>query len=197
MMWLFCLIVVFVCFASLIFWLSRPVSGGMKLNDWRVRDELSDVPRSENGVPFVGNGWYCICDERDLSSSLTVRCLGRVFNVRREDADVVVVSDDQGTIWAVERVLEMILVWYDAEGRDPTYFNSQIAPSIPKNLVFHGKMQHEVRCLLQDIPENGADYAHFKQVHEDGEKSFGLIGKLLKLRLMFQGSWWGSFSCCM
>lgn len=39
------------------------------------------------------------------------------------------------------------------------------------------------------IIENGSDYAHFKVVHEDGEKAFGLIGRLLRLRLLFNGVW--------
>jgi cholesterol 7-dehydrogenase len=83
----------------------------------------------------------------------------------------------------------MILVWYDAEGREPEYRISAGHDPIPADFVFHGRLQHTVRCLIQDIPENGSDLAHFKAVHEDGEKAFGLLGWILKLRLIFLGNW--------
>jgi hypothetical protein len=176
---------------ALLVWLSRPVGGTVKLEDWAAKNELTEVPRAEWTLPFVGNGWYRLVDEKDLGceQEMRVKCLGRDFLVRRLASGDVSVVDSTGKAWDVERALDMVLVWYHAENEQPTYFVKDCAPSIPSSHVCHGMTKHHVRCALQDVFENGADLAHFKAVHEDGAKSFGLVGKLLKLRLIFQGFW--------
>ena len=213
---------------ALIAWLCRPVGGGMTLADWAKRGALSNVPRQERTVPFIGNGWYQVCDERELGyEPLIVECMGRRFTVKRTANDGVEVKDEKNKEWLVDRsYADMVLVWYDAEGRPPSYLTRDCAPALPKGLVYHGKLRHSVRSLLQVkgkrakiifnetnrtfqrlrrnqslfcfyvflSSKNGADLAHFKAVHEDGSKSFGLLGKLLGLRFRALSKWVFVFS---
>ena len=136
---------------ALIAWLCRPVGGGMTLADWAKRGALSNVPRQERTVPFIGNGWYQVCDERELGyEPLIVECMGRRFTVKRTANDGVEVKDEKNKEWLVDRsYADMVLVWYDAEGRPPSYLTRDCAPALPKGLVYHGKLRHSVRSLLQ------------------------------------------------
>lgn len=36
---------------------------------------------------------------------------------------------------------------------------------ITKDMEFRARAIHQVKCHIQDIPENGADSLHFKYVH--------------------------------
>jgi hypothetical protein len=173
---------------GLLFWIMRPIAGGMTLEDWTARNELVQVARKDGEACLLPNGWYQLCDEDELCDQLTVSCIGRTFVVKR-DAKNVTVEDESGRAWLVDRSHTMVLVWYDAEGREPTYRIGEAKEAVPSDMVCHGKVRHVVRCLLQDVFENGADYAHFHAVHEDGAKAFGWLGALLRLKLIFQGHW--------
>ena len=187
------------CFLLYLLWrLSRPVAGGKRLEDWARDGELSRVPRSRLGenAAFLANGFYCVCDKEDLTakhvseeSALEVQALGREFRVWRDSDGEVFAKSASGKWWLTDESHNLVLVWYQADGFAPTYRISDGKEPIPSEFVCHGKTQHTVRCLMSDIPENGADYAHFKAVHEDGSKAFGLLAGLAKLELKFNGKW--------
>lgn len=194
-MWIYVLGLPSLAVLYLLFRLSRPISGGKLIEDWTA-DELADVPRPpiSGSVAFLPNGWYCVADEEDLTaqhteeSPLVVKAIGKTFRLWR-DGDDVMARTAGGTWFLVDRSHTMILVWYDAQQRAPNYRVQEGHAPIPAGMVSHGKLVHTVRSLLQDIPENGADYAHFAAVHEDGSTAFGWVARLLQLRLIFDGHW--------
>eukprot|EP00126_Sphaerothecum_destruens_P015860 Sdes_comp9929_c0_seq1m1472 len=67
--------------------------------------------------------------------------------------------------YPVREFHRQILVWYDAEGRDPLY-EPHIAPEIAsENFVYRGKYTKFVDMHIQDFAENSADTAHFDFLH--------------------------------
>jgi phenylpropionate dioxygenase-like ring-hydroxylating dioxygenase large terminal subunit len=52
-----------------------------------------------------------------------------------------------------------------------------------KNYANRGQTIHDIRCHLQDIPENGADTFHFKYVHRY------LIGRFKMLEVAWKPKW--------
>nr|XP_015024806.2 cholesterol 7-desaturase isoform X2 [Drosophila virilis] len=69
--------------------------------------------------------------------------------------------------WTSTEVNGFVFVWYSVEG-------SEIPWAIPKSvevesnkLIYHGRNEFYVHCHIQEIPENGADLAHFRAIHND------------------------------
>ncbi|KAJ9458514.1 Cholesterol 7-desaturase [Diplonema papillatum] len=63
--------------------------------------------------------------------------------------------------------LNMIYVWYDAEGREPSWFprnDENVSNGKWKHAAWSG---HEILTHISEIPENGADSAHLNVVHKD------------------------------
>ncbi|XP_067143676.1 cholesterol 7-desaturase nvd-like [Centruroides vittatus] len=59
-----------------------------------------------------------------------------------------------------------IYVWHHAEGHPPSW-KPPIIPEIEQGLWrYKGRTQHTVNCHIQEIPENGADIAHFNNIHQ-------------------------------
>ncbi|XP_023169551.2 cholesterol 7-desaturase [Drosophila hydei] len=86
--------------------------------------------------------------------------------------------------WTSKEANGFIFVWYSVEG-------SEIPWDLPKSievesnaLVYQGRNEFYVTCHIQDIPENGADLAHFKAIHNDNivtgssDQKNSIFGKL-------------------
>jgi cholesterol 7-desaturase len=58
-----------------------------------------------------------------------------------------------------------ILVWYHMDEEMPTWYpeNEKV-----EKMYFEGILEQEASCHIQEIPENGADIAHFGTVHKNG-----------------------------
>lgn len=86
--------------------------------------------------------------------------------------------------WPSCEVNEFIYIWYHADEEPPSWEVCEVANITNKSWVYRGRTEHVVRCHIQEIPENGADIAHFSQVHESsvfsGMKISYLFGPLCK-----------------
>jgi cholesterol 7-dehydrogenase len=71
-------------------------------------------------------------------------------------------------VWPSVEVNELILVWYDAEGRDPFFTVPECQEIKSGKWTCKGRSVHYINCHLEDILENGADLAHLQAVHEIG-----------------------------
>eukprot|EP01135_Chromosphaera_perkinsii_P003022 Nk52_evm4s233 gene=Nk52_evmTU4s233 len=68
--------------------------------------------------------------------------------------------------WSVRELHRQILIYFDAEGRDPPY-EPHVAPELTEeNFVYRGKVTRFVNMHIQDFAENSADTAHFGFLHE-------------------------------
>lgn len=57
-----------------------------------------------------------------------------------------------------------IFIWYHAENETP--WKLPIVQEIEnRELVYHGRNEYFVNSIIQDMPENGADVAHFTAIH--------------------------------
>ena len=54
---------------------------------------------------------------------------------------------------------------------------------LTQGLEFRARTVHEVRCHIQDIPENGADVFHFKYVHSE------IIPKVNIVQFLWLAKW--------
>lgn len=71
----------------------------------------------------------------------------------------------------------MIFLWHHehnfvSDSYDPTKVLVEPEWDIPiipgmEDFVYHGRVQHEIACHIQEIPENGADVAHLDYIHGD------------------------------
>lgn len=77
----------------------------------------------------------------------------------------------------------VIMIWFDAEGREPMWHPPVIAGVTTGQMVRQGTVIHHANAHIQDISENGVDSAHFNAVHSFpltvGEKSFGWLIKVV------------------
>ncbi|XP_070494288.1 cholesterol 7-desaturase nvd 1-like isoform X2 [Chironomus tepperi] len=103
-----------------------------------------------------------------------IKCSFHHWNFNGKDGSLVDVpySDDIEGIkkfaqlkkWTSREVNEQIFVWYHAENEDP--WEIEAIPSIESGeMVQHGSLEFEIYAHIQDIVENGADFAHFDPIH--------------------------------
>ncbi|XP_067616247.1 cholesterol 7-desaturase nvd isoform X2 [Eurosta solidaginis] len=67
--------------------------------------------------------------------------------------------------WMCRETNDNIFVWYHSESEKIQWELPVITAIENKEIVFHGRNEFFVSCHIQDIPENGADMAHFSAVH--------------------------------
>eukprot|EP00042_Codosiga_hollandica_P029291 m.161041 g.161041 ORF g.161041 m.161041 type:complete len:452 (+) comp53035_c0_seq1:204-1559(+) len=58
-----------------------------------------------------------------------------------------------------------ILIWHDAEGREPYWHPPVIEGILKGEMTCRGEAQHSVNCHIQETPENGADVPHLEYLH--------------------------------
>eukprot|EP00042_Codosiga_hollandica_P035908 m.269667 g.269667 ORF g.269667 m.269667 type:complete len:479 (+) comp54748_c0_seq1:1082-2518(+) len=58
-----------------------------------------------------------------------------------------------------------ILLWFDAEGRDPYWYPPKFEGINNGSWTFRGESQHHINAHIQETPENGADVPHLQYLH--------------------------------
>lgn len=71
-------------------------------------------------------------------------------------------------VWPSMECNQMIFVWYDAEGRDPSYELVQYDEIKKFKWTYRGRIVHYINAHIEEIPENGADLAHLPVLHKVG-----------------------------
>lgn len=67
--------------------------------------------------------------------------------------------------WISCEVNGIIFIWYNVEESETPWLLPK-SPQVESNqLVYHGRNEFYVSCHIQEIPENGADLAHFAAIH--------------------------------
>nr|XP_006822277.1 PREDICTED: cholesterol desaturase daf-36-like [Saccoglossus kowalevskii] len=59
----------------------------------------------------------------------------------------------------------MILMWYDAEGRQPHWTPPIVDEVEDGSWTFRGFAQHHINAHIEEIPENGGDVSHLHYLH--------------------------------
>ncbi|XP_034661361.1 cholesterol 7-desaturase isoform X2 [Drosophila subobscura] len=68
--------------------------------------------------------------------------------------------------WISQEVNDFIFIWYHAESTDP--WELPVTMEIQeKKTSYHGRNEFYINCHIQEIPENGADMAHFSAIHSE------------------------------
>ncbi|KAL7295688.1 hypothetical protein TKK_0011041 [Trichogramma kaykai] len=62
-------------------------------------------------------------------------------------------------------VNDLIFVWYHSNKEPPTWWPEPIPQISNRTWTYQGYNEFFVNCHIQDIPENGADWAHLTAVH--------------------------------
>lgn len=68
--------------------------------------------------------------------------------------------------WPSMEVNGWINVWYHAEGIEPTWKLPELEEIKNGTWKYSGRTEHYINAHIEEVPENGADVAHLKQVHE-------------------------------
>ncbi|XP_049306042.1 cholesterol 7-desaturase nvd isoform X3 [Bactrocera dorsalis] len=68
--------------------------------------------------------------------------------------------------WICREICDSIFIWYHSERKKIQWELPLITSIENKDLVFQGSNEFYVDCHIQEIPENGADFAHFSAVHK-------------------------------
>lgn len=72
-------------------------------------------------------------------------------------------------VWHSEEVNYAVYVWFHSEGAPPSWRIPIMVPTDSEGkelpLVYHGKHTFDTACHIQEITENGVDYAHFDTLH--------------------------------
>jgi len=67
--------------------------------------------------------------------------------------------------WKSLEINGVILVHFDAEGRQASWEPPKIEGIGSGSWRFHGRIEHRIHVHIQEIPENGADTAHLNVLH--------------------------------
>ncbi|XP_017845942.1 cholesterol 7-desaturase [Drosophila busckii] len=86
-----------------------------------------------------------------------------------------------------------VFLWYNAESSELPW-TLPISPEVENNgFVYQGRNEFLVNCHIQEIPENGADLAHFKAIHNESIIAGGYNPKNSIFRWLGQHSWHASW----
>ncbi|XP_057341209.1 cholesterol 7-desaturase nvd 1-like [Microplitis mediator] len=93
--------------------------------------------------------------------------------------------------WKSCEVNKIIFVWYHAELADPEWELEPVKEITDESWRFQGRNEFYVNCHIQEIPENGADWAHLSAVHGPA-KIVQMIPSNI-VRHSWTGSGWRSY----
>ncbi|XP_061400841.1 cholesterol 7-desaturase nvd, partial [Musca vetustissima] len=68
--------------------------------------------------------------------------------------------------WTSREVNHNIYIWYSVDVEQIPWDIPTLSEIDNNELVYHGRNEFFVNCHIQEIPENGADLAHFTAVHD-------------------------------
>eukprot|EP00121_Abeoforma_whisleri_P004104 Awhi_evm1s3703 len=67
--------------------------------------------------------------------------------------------------WTVLEVNGQVLVWFDAEDREPQWYPEEIKEISTGEWTLRGRSEHFISAHIQEVPENAADVAHLTFLH--------------------------------
>lgn len=68
--------------------------------------------------------------------------------------------------WSSLEINGWIYLWYHAEGIEPNWKPQELEEITSGQWQYKGRTEHYINAHIEEIPENGADVAHLKQVHQ-------------------------------
>ncbi|KAH8301676.1 hypothetical protein KR059_008261, partial [Drosophila kikkawai] len=68
--------------------------------------------------------------------------------------------------WISQEINGYIFIWYHSEPTEIPWDLSLSMEGLQENFVYHGQNSFLINCHIQEIPENGADLAHFDAIHK-------------------------------
>jgi cholesterol 7-dehydrogenase len=90
------------------------------------------------------------------------------------------------------RIMEthrVILLWYDAEDREPSWTLEDAWPQVPDSYKRAGRVTHHIPCHISEVPENGADVAHLNFLHGDVHPIMRDLKKWLDIKFVWTATW--------
>ncbi|XP_052855245.1 cholesterol 7-desaturase nvd [Drosophila gunungcola] len=69
--------------------------------------------------------------------------------------------------WISQEMNGFIFIWYHAEPTEIPWELSLSMEVVRERFVYHGHNEFYINCHIQEIPENGADIAHFNAIHNE------------------------------
>jgi cholesterol 7-dehydrogenase len=85
--------------------------------------------------------------------------------------------------WPCMERNDSVLMWYHAEGSDPLWEPEEMPQITNKEWTYQGQTTHYINCHIEEIPDNGADIAHFGHLHSP------IIAAGTDIRSIFQKKW--------
>ncbi|XP_034475486.1 cholesterol 7-desaturase [Drosophila innubila] len=96
--------------------------------------------------------------------------------------------------WISTETNGLIFVWYNVEELEQPW-TLPISEEVKANkMVYHGRNEFYVNCHIQEIPENGADLAHFTAIHNRSFLAGGFDPKENFLSNLGYHDWQASWS---
>ncbi|OXU20966.1 hypothetical protein TSAR_010717 [Trichomalopsis sarcophagae] len=74
-------------------------------------------------------------------------------------------SNIKAKVWESIEANGSIFVWHHAENVAPYWWPQKEEAIAKHSLLYQGRNEYYVNCHIQDIPENGADWAHLGAIH--------------------------------
>lgn len=68
--------------------------------------------------------------------------------------------------WTSVEINGWVNIWYHAEGIEPSWRLPELQEITDGTWKYKGRTEHYINAHIEEIPENGADVAHLKMVHE-------------------------------
>ena len=124
------------------------------------------------GGKGVGN---CIqCPFHNWEFNCAGKCTKIPYSVEKGKDGIVkpckIPSNATTKVWKSREINYGIYVWFHAENEPPSWFLTTMVPTLPNGqempLVYHGKQSFDAACHIQEVTENGVDYAHFDTLHK-------------------------------
>jgi nitrite reductase/ring-hydroxylating ferredoxin subunit len=69
-------------------------------------------------------------------------------------------------VWTSLEYMGSVYLWFDAEGREPTYYPPKVDLFDRGKLKFYGEKKQSMYLHVQDVAENSSDLAHFSVIHK-------------------------------
>ncbi|XP_058801216.1 cholesterol 7-desaturase nvd [Phymastichus coffea] len=83
-------------------------------------------------------------------------------------------------VWESSESNGLIFVWHHAESAAPDWYPKPIEGISNGTWRYQGRNEFYINCHIQEIPENGADWAHLEAVHGASMLNVGFMAKVMR-----------------